>query len=352
MSIIVKELALHNLDYQKETGQVRISSSTPFLPETLTERVEHYVETLHKGFNIKPSKGYAAFSDEKKEGSESFQESLDSYLGKSTAFGEFSNQVSRNFVKEIEKYGIVENGCLTICHYEYMGGRFLYIGVIPETEHYSLSNDFGIKHANHLNTNKVTLAARIDLFNYSETEEQKYITFIRGRAGRAVRDFFMDAIGGKETFNIKESTIVLTNALEDYMASNQFDQREKQVTRKEIISHCKERTSTGEEVTLAEINQLASPESNNQEFANFVKDQEYGLEEKFPLDQKLIEKTSKYKGYGNGISIGFDKSQLGNEVVYNPSNDSLTIYKVPPNLKQQLLELLAKENSEQTKSAM
>ena len=188
MSIIVKQLSLHNLAYQIETGEVRISSSTPFLVETLTERVEHYVETLHKGFNIKPSKGYASFSDDKKEGSTSFQESLDSYLGDSTSFAEFSDTVSRNFVNEIEKYGMVENGCLTICHYECMGGRYLYVGVIPETEHYSLSNNFNINHANHLNTNKVTLAARIDLFNYNETDEQKYITFIRGRAGRRERD--------------------------------------------------------------------------------------------------------------------------------------------------------------------
>ena len=136
------------------------------------------------------------------------------------------------------------------------------------------------------------------------------------------------------------------------MSVNQLDSQEKQLTRKNIINHCKERTMTGEEVTLSEINQIASFENNNQKFETFVKDQEYDLDDKFPLDQTLINKTSKYKGFGNGISIGFDKSQLGNEVVYNPSNDSLTIYKVPPNLKQQLLELLEKESSEQAKSAM
>jgi nucleoid-associated protein len=36
---------------------------------------------------------------------------------------------------------------------------------------------------------------------------------------------------------------------------------------------------------------------------------------------------------------------LGNEVVYNAQEDSLTIYKVPPNLKAQLLALAEKSES-------
>ena len=57
---------------------------------------------------------------------------------------------------------------------------------------------------------------------------------------------------------------------------------------------------------------------------------------------------TKYSGYGNGISLSFERSHFGQDVVYNQANDSLTIYKVPPNLKSQLLALI--EENDKAKS--
>jgi nucleoid-associated protein len=44
--------------------------------------------------------------------------------------------------------------------------------------------------------------------------------------------------------------------------------------------------------------------------------------------------------------LSFERSHFGQDVVYNPHNDSLTIFKVPPNLKEQLQALL-ESNSEE-----
>jgi nucleoid-associated protein len=62
-----------------------------------------------------------------------------------------------------------------------------------------------------------------------------------------------------------------------------------------------------------------------------------------------VNKVTKYAGYGNGISLSFERSHFGQDVVYNPANESITIYKVPPNLKDQLLALIA-SNANQSAS--
>ena len=59
----------------------------------------------------------------------------------------------------------------------------------------------------------------------------------------------------------------------------------------------------------------------------------------------MVNKITKYSGYGNGISLSFERSHFGEDVVYNPHNDSLVIYKVPPNLKEQLMALLESDQS-------
>ncbi len=76
------------------------------------------------------------------------------------------------------------------------------------------------------------------------------------------------------------------------------------------------------------------------DFYKFCQEQSYPLEDSFPHDQAVINKVTKYSGYGNGISLSFERSHFGQDVVYNQANDSLTIYKVPPNLKSQLLALI------------
>ena len=45
------------------------------------------------------------------------------------------------------------------------------------------------------------------------------------------------------------------------------------------------------------------------------------------------------------MSLSFERSHFGEDVVYNPHNDSLVIYKVPPNLKEQLMALLDSDQS-------
>lgn len=61
----------------------------------------------------------------------------------------------------------------------------------------------------------------------------------------------------------------------------------------------------------------------------------------------MVNKVTKYAGYGNGISLSFERSHFGQDVVYSPANESITIYKVPPNLKDQLLALM-ESNAQQT----
>ena len=59
-----------------------------------------------------------------------------------------------------------------------------------------------------------------------------------------------------------------------------------------------------------------------------------------------MNKVTKYAGYGNGISLSFERSHFGQDVVYNPANESITIFKVPPNLKEQLFALLENDRKQ------
>jgi nucleoid-associated protein len=363
MSLIISNIALHFLSKKEGSGEVSLRLGPENLkPEQggTSTKITAFVDGLHAIYNGKASKAYGSFTSMPMAGNTDgigensndiqtarFVDLMESYFNDKQSFYNFSIQAANSLKNEIEKYDLDETGYLIVCHYEYMGGRFLLVAVIPVSEHYSVDGELNISADQHLDINKLQLAARIDLFDYQQNASgNRYISFIKGRAGRKVSDFFLDFLGCEEGLNSKEQTQTLVRAVEDYVAVNQLDAGEKQQTRKELLSYCKEQKSSSQDVSIQEIGKVighttTDSSGKSQDFYQFCQQQSYPIEESFPHDQTVVNKITKYSGYGNGISLSFERSHFGQDVVYNPHNDSIIIYKVPPNLKEQLQTLLA-----------
>ena len=339
MSIIISNIALHYLTKKEETGEVVLRIGPEHI-ET-SNKIINFVDALHKIYNSKASKAYGHFSTQPAASDNAkFCDILESYLQDNQSYHAFSTQAANLLKNELEKYDLAETGYLVVCHYEYLGGRYLLAAIIPVSEHYSVDGELNISADKHLDTSRLQLAARIDLFDYEDNNQgNKYISFIKGRAGRKVSDFFLDFLGCEEGVNAKEQTQTLVQAVEDFVSVNQLDAGEKQQARKEVLSYCKEQKETAQEVSLQGVGEVINNEGA-QDFYSFVQEQAYPLEESFPHDQTVVNKSVKYSGYGNGISVSFERSHLGEDVVYNAASDTLVIHKVPPNLKAQLQALL------------
>ncbi|KGJ91613.1 nucleoid-associated protein YejK [Thalassotalea sp. ND16A] len=341
MSLIITNIDLHYLTKAEGINEVKITSNKGLIE--INEKISTFVESIHNTYNSKASKAYGGFNMEPVEGvTQPFHKLLQDYLDDQEQFVPFSNQACIRLKQELEKYELAETGYLVTCHYEMLGGRYLLVALLPVTEHYYVDGELNIAADNHIDTSKMQLAARIDLFDFADNAENgRYISFIKGRAGRKVSDFFLDFLGCEEGVNAKEQSQRLVQAVEDFVNVNQLNPEEKQNTRKELLSYCKEQQQVGKEVELQELSQALPHEDNGDEFYKFCQENEYEIENKFPHDQTVINKVTKYSGFGAGISVSFERSHFGGDVVYNPVNGSLTIHKVPPNLKDQLMKLLA-----------
>ena len=342
MSLIISNITLHFLAKQEETATINLRYGPKDIE--ISPKVEQFVTNLHQVYNSKPSKAYGRFKSLPEPSAQAhFIDVMNDYLIENKGFYDFSIQAANLLKNELEKYDLAETGYLLMCHYEFMGGRYILAAILPITEHYSVDQQLHIEANKHLDTAKLQLAARIDLFDYQQNPEgNRYISFIKGRAGRKVSDFFLDFLGCEEGLDAKEQSQTLVKAVEDFVSVNQLDPEEKQQVRKEVLSYCKEQKASGQDVSLKELSNTL-PIDDKEDFYSFCQAQSYPLEEEFPHEQAIINKATKYSGYGNGISISFERSHFGNDVVYNKANDSLTIYKVPPNLKDQLLALLNEE---------
>ena len=252
MSLIISNIALHFLSKKEGSGEVLLrlgpENLAPEQSET-SSKITAVVDGLHAIYNSKASKAYGSFTTTPMVGSVEgdnetasiqaarFVDLMESYFNEKQSFYDFSIQAANSLKNEIEKYDLEETGYLIVCHYEYMGGRFLIVGVIPVSEHYSVDGELNISAAQHLDVNKLQLAARIDLFDYQQNASgNRYISFIKGRAGRKVSDFFLDFLNCEEGVNPKQQSEVLVQAVDDFGSVNQLNPEEMQTTRKELLS--------------------------------------------------------------------------------------------------------------------
>lgn len=331
MSLTVNQFSI--AFYEKREGS-DFSTKWAVMTDNSLERSNLFVEQLHNVYNGKPSKSYAAFTEEK---NAAFSQRLHSYLNNEVEFDRVSKDTLQLFQAELEKYEFEETGYLLLIDYEHVATRYFMVGVVNLTEHFSIDNEFGIQRARHLDLNKIQLAARIDVSNLLHSNDaQKAISFIKGRAGRQVNDFFMDLLGCTETINAKSQSKELLTAIDDFMATESLAQDEKAQTREKVFEYCTEKMSAGEDADLSELNNTLSVVTDN-EFADFLSQQDYSFDDKVTLDKTTVRKLVKLSGAGGGVSVSFDRILLGDRVNYNPSSDTLTIKGVPASLKAHLL---------------
>ena len=332
MTTEVKKLVVHYVDKDDDNTQIHLRNDE--MP--INERVNVFIEQLHHAYNGKPGKGFCAFSADK---SSVVASAMQSYRNHELGCWQVTEPAATVLKEELDKYAFNETGYLVFCHYQYVATEYILIALINIKEHYSITSELDLASSRHLDITRMQLAARIDLAAWdTQADDNRYISFIKGRAGRKVADFFLDFLGCEEGIDPKQQSRSMLTAVEDYLSEQGLDKAEKDERRREVFDYCSDRLSSGEDAQIDEIGKAISKDDENS-FNDFYQQQNYDLAESFPVDKKTVTGMVKLSGMGGGVSVGFERKHLGERVIYDPVNDTLTIKGVPPNLKDQLEQL-------------
>ncbi len=362
MSLIIHNVIVHRI--------VAKEQQLLLLPRAdvceLSPEIEQLAHELNHIYNSKPGKGVGGFvsefsstedSSEEQNGEEGdgteannsekqadanfppteFKDQLDSLIAGDIDFVAFSKDVSNILIHHLQTIAEPETGFLVISHFQFLATDYLLIALLNTKEHVEVTGELNFNIKSHLDLAKMQLASRIDVTQYKTSPAQnRYVSFIKGRIGRKVSDFFMHFLGCEELVDIKQQNKQLLNNVEQYLDSEQFDHNEKQESRNSLVDYYKEKLDSGEDVTVRDIAETLSKDDQNQDFYAFAQGLEAPLEESFQPDRAAIKTLNKFSGQGGGISLNFDRKLLGDKVFYNAQSDTLTIRGLPANLRDQL----------------
>ena len=333
MNVSATNIILHSLNYNSE-GVLKCKMREGELP--ISASIEQLVMDLHRGYQSKSNKAFAYFASEADK-PQVFQRALKEELNDELDFVGFSQQAAARFVDELKEHDFAEEGVLLISKYSWTTSDYLLVALLQNNQSISVNENLELQVSQHIETSKIQLVARIDLTLLKrDPEANRYISFIKGRVGRKVSDFFLDFMGAKEGFDAKVQNEGLLKAVEEFCEKQELPTEQKQEVREVTFNYFKEQLKEGQDIDLSTLSEeFQSTSSLEGSFYDFVSE-DYQLEENFPADRTLVRKLTKYVGQGGGMNISFDQKHLGSSIKYDEASDTLTIQGIPPNLREQL----------------
>ncbi|MGM0481963.1 MAG: nucleoid-associated protein YejK [Pseudomonadota bacterium] len=339
MQLRIENSIIH--EFYRHDEQMGLRLAPEALPED--EQLHELLEELTQVYVNKPAKGYASFLTEGDDGERSqFPDTLTQWQQDQLQFVEFSQQAARSLLQQLQSYKMLEAGFLLVTRYQHLSTDYLLVAFLPVKEGVSINPDLAVNKSSQLDISKVQLAARIDLTEWAtNSDSERYISFIKGRAGRKVSDFFLDFLGCTERLNSKSQTQTLIAAVNEYTKEAELEPEQRQSLNAVAYEYCDQQWKQGEDVKVKDLSEhFAQAQPNEKSFEDFSRDyaeqREAELPEEFPADKSTLRKLVKFQGQGGGVSVGFDHTQLGERINYDAGTDTLTIHGTPPNLRDQL----------------
>ena len=329
MAIILSHLSLHQL-VKQDDGELHLQlRPTPLDNDPHSEGL---TEQLHQHFVNKPGKGYGFFKTESP-----VDVALQAHRRGEVSFHDFSCQSATWLHQELVKYPFADEGVLVQAIYQHLATDYLFIGLLPVHQSLKVTGALDINATDYLDLKNITIAATINLSDKeSNSDSVRYLTYIKGRVGRGVSDFFLDFLHAEVGLDVKAQNQVLMQAVQDFCADHQLDKQETYQYRKQVFDHCSAQLKSGEEVVVYELSNELPDSVNGQNFQSFTQEQGYGLDAQFPVERGPLKLLTKFVGSGGGISLTFDVQLLDERIFYDPETDTLTIKGTPPNLRDQL----------------
>ena len=304
-----------------------------------TEQVESgarddLMSQLNESYNATAGKGWGFFHAES--GAHPLSGWLSKYLAGVTDFLAFSATAVEHLTRLMEESNLSTGGHALFCHYQQGLTEYLAIALVQETEAVTMTEALNLMTVKRLDLDHIRLAARINISEWQTNRQSKqYISYLKGKQGRKLNDYFRDFIGCQEGIDGPSETRTLLKAFSDFVESEDLPEESAREKTQTLVNYSMSQAKLGEPITLDELSGLID-EDRPKSFYDFIKAKDYGLSDTLPPDKKTLNKFRRFTGRTEGMSISFEAHLLGDKIEFDGAGGTLTLRNLPTQLNDQL----------------
>ncbi|WP_462381662.1 nucleoid-associated protein YejK [Pseudomonas sp. Marseille-QA0892] len=299
-----------------------------------SKAIENLLADLNDSYNAKQGKAWGLFHEES--GAYPFSGWLKAYLEDEQPFAPFTRQAVEHLQKLMEESNLSTGGHVLFAHYQQGMTDYLAIALLHHSEGVAVTDSLDVTPAKHLDLSQLHLAARINLSEWQNNKQSRqYISFIKGKGGKKVSDYFRDFIGCQEGVDAPSETRTLLKAFSDFVESEDMPETQAKAKTDTLVDYASTQARLGEPMTLDELSSLLD-EERPKAFYDHIRNKDYGLAPEIPPDKRTLNQFRRFTGRAEGLSISFEAHLLGSKIEYDEQQDVLIIRQVPTQLKDQL----------------
>jgi nucleoid-associated protein len=294
---------------------------------------------FNESYNATAGKGWGFFHAES--GAYPLSGWLGKYLAGSSGFLEFSVTAVEHLARLMEESNLTTGGHALFCQYQQGLTQYLAIALLQETEAVTMTEELRLMTVKRLDLDHIRLAARINLSEWQNNpQSRQYISYLKGKQGRRLNEYFRDFIGCQEGIDGPGETRTLLKAFSDFVESEDLPEDSAREKTQTLVSYSMAQAKLGEPITIDELSELIN-EDQPKAFADFIKAADYGISDTLPPDKKTINKFRRFTGRAEGLSISFEQHLLGSKVEFDEAGGTLTLRGLPTQLTEQLKRAVA-----------
>ncbi|MBX9764842.1 MULTISPECIES: nucleoid-associated protein YejK [Pseudomonas] len=328
----IRHIIVHQIDKKPDGTPAVLHARDTELGAS--QAIENMLADLNESYNAKQGKAWGLFHGES--GAYPFSRWLKDYLDESQDFTAFSRHAVEHLQKLMEESNLSTGGHVLFAHYQQGMTDYLTVALLHHSEGVAVNDTLDVTPAKHLDLGQLHLAARINISEWqNNTQSKQYISFIKGKNGRKVSDYFRDFIGCQEGVDAPGETRTLLKAFSDFVESEDLPEEQAREKTNTLVGYATSQAKLGEPMTLEELSGLID-EDRPKAFYDHIRNRDYGLSPEIPADKRTLNQFRRFTGRAEGLSISFEAHLLGSKIDYDENAGTLTIRNLPTQLRDQL----------------
>ncbi|KAF1051011.1 MAG: Nucleoid-associated protein YejK [Stenotrophomonas maltophilia] len=328
----IRHAIVHLIEKKPDGNPATLHARAAELGES--QAIENLMADLNESYNAKPNKAWGLFQEES--GAYPFSGWLSEYLDDAKDFVAFSRQAVEHLKSLMEESNLSTGGHVLFAHYQQGMTDYLSIALLHHSEGVAVTEALDVAPSRHLDLGQLHMAARINLSEWRNNKTSKqYISFIKGKGGKKVSDYFRDFIGCQEGVDAPSETRTLLKAFSDFVESEDLAEEQAKEKTDALVDYATSQARIGEPMALDALSELMD-EQQPRAFYDYIRNKDYGLAPEIPADKRTLNQFRRFTGRAEGLSISFEAHLLGSKVEYDEARDMLIIRGLPTQLQDQL----------------
>ncbi|MBD9499451.1 nucleoid-associated protein YejK [Pseudomonas sp. BGr12] len=328
----IRHAIVHLIDKKPDGNPATLHARDAELGDS--QAIENLMADLNESYNAKPNKAWGLFQSES--GAYPFSGWLSEYLDNGKDFVAFSKQAVEHLKTLMEESNLSTGGHVLFCHYQQGMTDYLSIALLHHSEGVAVTDALEVTPSRHLDLGQLHMAARINISEWQNNKTSKqYISFIKGKGGKKVSDYFRDFIGCTEGVDGPSETRTLLKAFSDFVESEDLPEEQAREKTDVLVDYATSQAKIGEPMALDALSELMDDQAPRA-FYDYIRNKDYGLSPEIPADKRTLNQFRRFTGRAEGLSISFEAHLLGSKVEYDEARDMLIIRGLPTQLQDQL----------------